>query len=92
MDARRGAVPVRVRSGERTHLPRPARHVSSVNRVCGMYFERMDADYEGARPAYPTALYAYLAKAGLIGLGKQILEDGAGPAWPLENSLTLAAG
>jgi len=57
-----------------------------------MYFERMDADYEGARPAYPTALYAYLAKAGLIGLGKQILEDGAGPAWPLENSLTLAAG
>lgn len=43
-----------------------------------MHFERMAAEYAGARPPYPPNLYDVLRAEGVIGQGTRILEVGAG--------------
>ena len=43
-----------------------------------MQFERMAAEYAGARPPYPAGLYRTLLAAGVTGPGRRILEIGAG--------------
>ena len=43
-----------------------------------MHFERMAAEYAGARPPYPTGMYELLESEGVIGRGVRVLEVGAG--------------
>jgi SAM-dependent methyltransferase len=43
-----------------------------------MHFERIAAQYDGARPPYPSGLYDLLADQGVIGPGTRVLEVGAG--------------
>lgn len=42
------------------------------------HFERIAAAYDGARPAYPAALWAALEDAGVLRQGARLLELGAG--------------
>lgn len=46
--------------------------------VAGMHFERMAAEYAGARPPYPPELYQTLERERVIGPGRRVLEIGAG--------------
>lgn len=46
--------------------------------MAGTHFERMAADYAGARPPYPAGIYAALRLAGVTGPGRRVLEIGAG--------------
>lgn len=46
--------------------------------VAGSHFERMAAEYAGARPPYPAGLFAALALAAVTGPGRRVLEIGAG--------------
>jgi SAM-dependent methyltransferase len=46
--------------------------------MSGMHFERMAAEYAGARPPYPDGLYRALLAAGVTGPGRRVLEIGAG--------------
>jgi SAM-dependent methyltransferase len=50
----------------------------SVVAMSGMHFERMAAEYAGARPPYPPGLYDVLAAQGVVGPGIRVLEVGAG--------------
>lgn len=42
------------------------------------HFDRMAADYAGARPPYPPGVYEALRHSGVIGEGVRVLEVGAG--------------
>lgn len=44
----------------------------------GRHFESVSSSYGDARPPYPPVLYETLADHGVIGLGRRILEIGAG--------------
>ncbi|NUS50987.1 MAG: class I SAM-dependent methyltransferase [Nocardioidaceae bacterium] len=46
--------------------------------MSGMHFERMAAEYAGARPPYPGVVFDTLETAGVIGDGRRVLEIGAG--------------
>ena len=55
-----------------------AGQIGSVGSVSGMHFEQMAAEYAAARPPYPDVVFDTLEQAGVIGLGRRVLEVGAG--------------